>query len=264
MIRIRGRGVVYAEAWYDEPVPDDPGADVVMHQARAEPMPGYAHTPFLSLVTDLTPDEDAIAHDFDTTCRYQIRRAQQSDGLATEFITQPESRLDEFADFFDDFARGRNIWLSDRKWLAAASKAGQLMLSVATHEGRALAWHAYVIACNTAGVQYTGSSFRQRDKSDRPLVGRANRWLHWQDMLRLKQLGITRYDWGGMFADETDAGRAGINNFKRSFGPKERRSCHCEVPVTLRGRVWLPLRDVWRNRAALRSSPLRTLGLSRG
>ena len=65
-------------------------------------------------------------------------------------------------------------------------------------------------------------------------------------MLRFKQAGIERYDWGGLFEDETAPGNAGINNFKRDFGGRQVRTYDCTVPVTLRGRVWLGLRDAWR------------------
>jgi lipid II:glycine glycyltransferase (peptidoglycan interpeptide bridge formation enzyme) len=78
------------------------------------------------------------------------------------------------------------------------------------------------------------------------LIGRANRWLHWQDMLRLKQMGLERYDWGGLFEDDSTPERAGINSFKKHFGGRQERTYDCTVPVTLRGRIYLPLRDAWR------------------
>jgi hypothetical protein len=51
-------------------------------------------------------------------------------------------------------------------------------------------------------------------------------------------------------------GRAGINAFKKSFGGEVARSYDCEVPVSFRGWVYLPLREAWRrSRAAVRSHP---------
>jgi CelD/BcsL family acetyltransferase involved in cellulose biosynthesis len=72
-------------------------------------------------------------------------------------------------------------------------------------------------------------------------------------MLRFKEMGIVRYDWGGLFEDESVPGNAGINNFKRDFGGREARTYDCTAPVTLRGRVWLGLRN-WRARN-LRPAP---------
>jgi hypothetical protein len=105
MIRIQGRATVYGEVWYDEELPRDPGVDIVMYRQRETPIADAQTTPFLSMVTDLSVTEDAITEKFGKDCRYKIRRADTKDGLRMEFITEPESRLDEFQAFYDAFAR---------------------------------------------------------------------------------------------------------------------------------------------------------------
>jgi hypothetical protein len=246
MIRINGRGAVYGEVWYDEEPPRDSRVDIVLYRQRDAPIADARYTPFLSLVTDLSGGEDAIIEKFGKTCRYKIRRAETKDGLRMEFIPDPESRLDEFCAFFDAIARQKSFGRSDRQWLLAACKARQLALSSASQNGEALVWHAHVIFGRTAGLKCSGSCFRNRENDYRALVGQANRWLHWRDMLRLREMGVQRYDWGGLFEDESTPERAGINNFKRDFGGRQERTYHCTVPVTLRGRIWLPLHDAWR------------------
>lgn len=245
MIRINGRAAVYGEVWYDEEPPDDSGVDIVLYRQREAPIADAQTTPFPSLVTDLADGEDAIGAGFGKDCRYKIRRAEAKDGLRMEFITDPESRLDEFRAFYDAFARQKSLEPSDHQWLVAACKARQLALSSASQNGEALVWHAHVMFGNTAGLLYSGSYFRNKENDYRALVGRANRWLHWRDMLRFKEMGIKRYNWGGMFEDESVPERAGINKFKRDFGGRQVRSYNCTVPVTLRGRLYLPLRDAW-------------------
>lgn len=252
MIRIRGRGAVYGEIWYDEEPLDDSGVDIVQYRQRETAIADALYTPFLSLVTDLSVEEDAITDQFGKDCRYKVRRAETKDGLRMEFITEPESRLDEFRAFFDAFARQKSLAPCDHNWLIAACKARQVVLSTASQNGEALVWHAHVVFGTTAGLQYSGSCFRDKENDYRALVGRANRWLHWRDMLRFKEMGIQRYDWGGLFEDESVPERAGINNFKRDFGGRQVRTYDCTVPVTLRGRIYLPLRDVWRRRKSVR------------
>ncbi len=251
MIVTRGRFATYGEFWYDEVPPARPGVDIVVHRQRSLPVEHAGplqQTPSMLYATDLTREEAAIQADFDTTCRYHIRRAGKGDNLVLETITEPENRLAEFSAFYDAFAKEKAIWLADPGWLLAASRAGQLALSVATREGEPLVWHATVISGTTAGLQYSCSKFRSGDNEYRARVARANRWLHWQDMLQLRARGLTRYDWGGFFADESTAESAGINNFKRSFGPTTIPTFDCTIPVTLRGRMWLALRDAWRSR----------------
>jgi hypothetical protein len=246
MIRIDRRSAVYGEVWHDEEPLGDSRVDIVMYRHRKVPIADARSTPSLSLVTDLCVYEEAIADGFSKNCRYEIRRAEAKDGLRMELIMDPESRLDEFRAFYDAFARQKSLPLSDRPWLVAACEARQLVLTVASRSAEALVWHAYLMSGKTARLLHSGSCFRNREGDYRALVGRANRWLHWRDMLRLKEMGTQRYDWGGLFEDESTAERAGINNFKKGFGGLQERTYNCTVPVSRRGRIWLPLRDAWR------------------
>src|SRR5882672_8271053 len=137
MIRINGRGAVYGEVWYDEELPRDSGVDIVLYRQRQAPIADAQTTPFLSLVTDLSVDEDAITDKFGKDCRYKIRRAETKDGLRMEFITDAESRLDEFRAFYDAFARQKAVAPSYHEWLLAACKARQLVLTSASQNGEA-------------------------------------------------------------------------------------------------------------------------------
>lgn len=246
MIRIRGSAATYGELWFGEAPPRDPGVDILRYRCRQAPVAGERCTPFLSLVTDLAAAEVALVGEFGKVCRYQVRRADAKDELTWEFIADPESRLEEFRAFFDTFARQKAHETCDGQWLRAACDAGQLVLTRASRQGETLVWHAYGSAGNAAWLQYSGSCFRDRETDYRALVGRANRWLHWKDMLQFRKLGVVRYDWGGLFEEEAATEHAGINNFKRSFGGRAERTYDCTVPVTLRGRIYLPLRDAWR------------------
>jgi hypothetical protein len=248
MIRIRGRAAVYGEVWYDEKPSADSAVDIVLYRQQPAPIARARHSPFLSLVTDLGAGESAIADGFSKECRYEIRRAENKDALDMEFIGDPQSRLGEFHAFYDAFAQQKGLAPSDRQWLLAACEARQLLLTSASRHGEALVWHAYVMCGQVARLQYSASCFRNRQSDYRALVGRANRWLHWRDLARLGGAGVSRYDWGGLFEDESTAERAGINRFKKGFGGQPQRSYDCTVPVTVRGRLYLPLRDAWRRR----------------
>jgi hypothetical protein len=250
MIHIKGRRAIYGEVWYEEEPPRDSGVDIIQYRQRATPIANARHTPFLSLVTDLAGGEEAITEKFAKDCRYKIRRASK-DELHSEFITEPESRLDEFSKFFDAFAMQKSLPPCDRQWLVAACKVHQVALSSASRNGEALVWHAHVLSGKRAGLLYSASCFRDKDNDYRALVGRANRWLHFKDLLQFKAIGMECYDWGGLFDDDSTPERAGINSFKRSFGGREERTYHCSVPVTATGRIWLPLREAWRRRKSL-------------
>jgi lipid II:glycine glycyltransferase (peptidoglycan interpeptide bridge formation enzyme) len=250
MILLRGRAATYGELWFDEAPPAATDVDILQYRFRGAPVENARATPLLTLLTDLAPEEGALLERFGKDCRYKIRRADAKDGLAFEYGAEPARRSGAFAEFFDAFARQKGHAPCDRAWLRAACDAGQLALSAAYRDDIALVWHAHVLCAGTAGLQYTASHFRGQDNEFRALVGRANRWLHWQEMRRFKSMGLTRYDWGGLFPDESTPERAGINRFKRDFGGEETRVYECTGPVSARGRVYLPLRDAWRRLAA--------------
>lgn len=254
MIRLKGLGAVYGEVWYDEEPPGDSGVDIVLYGQRPRPIANDRCVPFLSLVSNLAVAEDTILAGFNKDCRYKIRRAATKDELHIEFIVEPKKRLDSFCQFYESFAQQKALGPLSRQWLVSACEARQLILTVASQNGEALVWHAYLIVQKTARLQYSSSHFRNKGGAHRALVGRANRWLHWKAMLRFKEMGIERYDWGGLFEDASVPERAGINEFKKSFGGQHERTYNCTVPVTIRGRIWLPLRDAWRELMRIRAS----------
>ena len=250
MIRIKGRAVVYGELWFDEAPPTQlAGFDVLVHRYRAAAIPHAHNLPLHSLRTDLGQTPEAIAAGYDETCRRHVRRAERQDGLHHEVLPDAADALEEFAGFYDVFARQKGLPLADRHWLQCTAEAGQLVLSCASREGERLIWHAHLRAGCTVQLAHSASLYRGMNDDYRALVARANRWLHWRDMLTFKSQGLRSYDWGGMFADESTPERAGIHRFKRSFGGVPVLAYECSLPVTLRGRVWLLIRG------ALRSPP---------
>lgn len=246
MIRLHGRGMVYGELWYDEEPGDGDGVDVLLYRRRRAPFDGRDCRPFHSLVTPLDVAEADIAARFDETCSYQVRRAEQRDGLQLYASADPAGDLERFRAFFDAFAAQKSLAPSDGAWLAAACAAGQLALTAAEKDGEMLVWHAYLRCGTTTSLHHSASWFRQGDSAYRALVGRANRWLHWRSMRWFREAGLRRYDWGGMFDDESTPERAGINRFKRSFGGTPERRYDATLARSVRGRMLLPLRDAWR------------------
>jgi len=264
VIRLQGRVVVYGEVWFDEEPPEDAavaGVDVLVYHYCAAPIPDSwpyggrpVDRPLHSLYTDLDATPEALMARFDETCRRHVRRAERQDGFRHEVLADAAAGLGEFADFYDAFARQKGLALADRHWLTRTAQAGQLVLSCASREGERLVWHAHLRAGRTIALARSASLYRGTGDDYRSLVARANRWLHWRDMLGFKAAGLRRYDWGGMFAPESTPEEAGINRFKRSFGGQAILAYQCSVPVTLRGRLWVVIRSALR-RAPKRPAP---------
>jgi hypothetical protein len=246
MLRIRGRAATYGELWYDERPPDDADVDILVYRNQRVPMENARNVPGLSLTSDLTGSCEQLESVFARECRYEIRRADSKDGVRAEFFSSPRERLGEFAVFHAAFADQKVVPAIDEPWLRAACDSGKLILTCALRDSEVLVWHAYLRCGPTALLLHSISLFRERDTGYRALVGRVNRWLHWRDMHYLKTRGAAVYDWGGLFEDDSAPGHAGINRFKRSFGGSAVRYYDCTVANTLKGRLYLPLRDAWR------------------
>lgn len=250
MIRYEGRAVSYGEVWFDEAIPAAPDVDILKVRQSPVPIAGRTCTPFLSLVSDLRPAEDDIFSGVAAQTRYEIRRAETRDDLEYRYLADARPELATFCDFYDAFAQQKGLFPAYRRGLSAACAAGRLSLSAAARDGQALVWHAFITYGRTTTMLHTASLFRGLDTDTRTIIARANRWLHWRDMLTFKEQGYERFCWGGMFEDESEPERANINQFKRRFGGRDERTYNCTIPVTAKGRVCLKLLALLDARAA--------------
>ena len=249
MIRTPGKGIVYGEVWFDEE-PDAPLPDILICRQRSQPWPRAKCEDFHTLLLDLTLDEDTLFNAFGKDNRYKIRRAATKDGGVSAFLDQPSEALDDFCAFYDLFAAAKGVGRVYRAWLDEAARDGKLILTHAAQGEHCVGihvWHAYVVSGGRARLLYSASQFRTQDKVMQAMIGRLNRWLHWQDILEFKHRGLRLYDFGGLFSDESSAVAAGINRFKEEFGGVRSLNYDGTAALTWKGRLYLTLLNL-RNR----------------
>ena len=92
------------------------------------------------------------------------------------------------------------------------------------------------------------------DKTERSMIGRANRWLHWRDIAAFKEQGYAIYDLGGWYAGSGDYEKLSINKFKEGFGGVIQINYNAVEPISLKGKVYLELRrwlhnSLWHGRS---------------
>jgi hypothetical protein len=186
VIRIAGTAVTYGEVWLDEEPPSDRAIDILIYRQRPVPVDHPACNAFLSVVNDLAADPEDIMGRFGRTTRYEIRRAENGDGLHAQVVSPTTASLIAFADFYDAFAVQKSLEPIYRRGLFASRDAGQLVLTTAASGDTVLIWHAYIVWRTSAVLLYSASHFRRESASERALIARANRWLHWRDMLHFR------------------------------------------------------------------------------
>jgi lipid II:glycine glycyltransferase (peptidoglycan interpeptide bridge formation enzyme) len=90
---------------------------------------------------------------------------------------------------------------------------------------------------------YSASLFREsNDGAFRNLIGRANRLLHWDDILFFKNKKYLIYDVGGISIDTTDKEKQAINKFKSCFGGDMVKEYKSFIPLSIKGWIYLILK----------------------
>ena len=151
--------------------------------------------------------------------RYQFRRSEK-DNIEIRFYTkadidQSPDLLDAFADIYERMYQSKG---SDTKLnLEAVRKyleEDAIIFSAVWHESEMLVFHSYICDDKDARLLHSASCFRE-ESADQSMIGRANKRLHWEDILYFKKKGLTRYDWGGISDFDNPNG---IDEFKLKFG----------------------------------------------
>jgi hypothetical protein len=241
LICFRRRGVEVAELYFH----DDPPADVarvdvlrfVGVHAPATDLPWRRHD---TLVVDLGASEHDLMAGMAKSTRYEVRRAATRDELDAEMLPAPTAEtVAAFADYYDRFADSKGLSPVFRPRLDALAEGGMLVLSrVGRDGGEPLAWHAYARTAERAMLLHSAALFRQYESGEeRNLAARANRFLHWRDMVEFKAAGCAAYDLGGVDVQERSEETTRIAAFKKGFGGELRPTHDCMTARSPKGRA---------------------------
>ncbi len=182
---------------------------------------------FITIVNDIDKSDEDISLDFNKNVRYEIRRAIK-EGVECAFICNSTNAsisdrlLDEMNEQYILMYKSKGIKANSiKEKLLKYRDYGILGVSFAKINGNPVVWHIYYFGQGISRLMYSFSVFRDSDSSEeRNAIGRANRYLHYYDMLQLRdKYGVTEYDWGGCGSSEEVKF---ISDFKRGFGGTEK------------------------------------------
>lgn len=200
--------------------------------------------PVQTSIVDLTASVDKLSAPISKNTRYKIQRAER-EGFTPRLVTRPSvEEASLYAQYYDVFARHKGLPTCNRAKLRALCASSALLLSsISCPDGNLLAAHAYVKDESLGRVRllYSASHFRgTQDTTERNKVGRANRLLHWYEILTLKNLGFTLYDLGGIPLDSSDPAKNSIAQFKLEFGGTPLVEYSGLLPTNFIGKALLP------------------------
>ncbi len=239
MLIYRKYGFRIAEVWCDEPT-ENITADIIrIHQAPF-PAEGVISSPVHSLYMDLRQNEQDIWGLIQKNTRYEIRRGREKDSIRCEVWDGIEpSFLSRFRSAYDVLARQKKT-LPMLPWryvqMLAGAKNFDLSCASSDLDGE-LVFHAHVLGRNIVRQLYSVSFFRDNSSTVSRMVGRANRLLHWENMIRFKNIGYHTYDFGGWYDGKVDVEMLRINAFKESFGGRRAVCYSAEIFVSTRARI---------------------------
>lgn len=245
MILYRKAGLRIAELWFDEKV-NGVQADILRRFEHPTPVAEGKCTPSHTILIDLNHDPDLLLASMKRETRYEIRRSADKDGVRYEmWIAADSDWLAQFLSFYDEcvtpegLPKMRNVRLVRLQKLA---EAGALSLSLVRGEtGVPLVWHAYYRTKERVRLLHSASLRRGLNSPQQNLLGRANRYHHWQDVLTFKAQGIGVYDLGGWYEGDSNPKRLSVNKFKEGFGGQVVLNYNCLQGLTKLGKaaIWL-------------------------
>lgn len=219
--RFKDKSLLVEEVWFDAEPQNSLGVDIRHYYQRSQPIAGIQLNEFHTMLIDLTQNQDDIWQKFSKTNKYKIRRAIEKDHLSYQYWDSKiinADILNQFFNFYDQFSVAQGLKKLQRSRIVSFVKAGILDLSLVKQTDESpLVWHAHCCVNKRSCFFYSASIKNSTDTAYQSLLGRANRYHHWQDILRFRDTGNLLYDFGGWYTGTTDQKLLNINQFKAEF-----------------------------------------------
>jgi lipid II:glycine glycyltransferase (peptidoglycan interpeptide bridge formation enzyme) len=236
-----------AEIWYNRHEEPPKKTSIIKYKFVGEKQGGAASLEErFTILIDLKQKQEDIFSQLRKNTRYEINRAKERDRVTCETLfnlgEMDKDKITRFIEYFNAFSDSKKrkeleLNFSDLKQFYDNNT---LCIRQAVNENESLIYttHAYAVSDNRARLLYSASHFRDSEDSElRNLIGRANRFLHWADILFFKEMGLDYYDFGGWYGGQEDKEKLAINQFKESFGGEKQREYTYIIPVTTIGKI---------------------------
>lgn len=207
------------------------------------------HRQTLHLCIDLCKSEETLLKEMNQTTRYKVRRAER-DNVKVAHVEKPNiNDVKAFAHFYNSFAKAKGIKDCKLEKMIALMKNQMLLISYVYHEAGTPIAASATIANNGTAIGLYGASarFKHKDISGQ-FISRANRYLHWIEMIYFKRLGYQTFDLMGLTMNKSNTDHQKINGYKRGFGGEERVQYQSFIPQNMLGicLIW-SLKLLWGN-----------------
>lgn len=175
---------------------------------------------FNTWIINLEKSEDIIFKNFSSTVRNEINRAIK-ENIEYELIKEFNLYKKEYINFYNRFAKIK--WLQKISWSTFNNIEKNIYLTKAYYNNLILVYHLYIFDKDIWKARLLQSCSLFRDNKieiNKNLIWYANKWLHYFDIVKFKELWFLEYDFWWLYLWETDIEKLNIDKFKLSFWPK--------------------------------------------
>ena len=222
-ITYRKKGISITQIWFSEEMIKDKKlkADILFFHGVSQKQTGKncLFTQFHTLISDLCQPEKELLSHINKNVRYEIRRNCKEEVryqifTSAKLLQKPEI-VAQFADMYELMYREKGQKaVFNKVQFKEYLKQDAIILTGIYGEELPLVFHSYIVGEKQVRLLHSVSDFRSGE-TDANLIARANKRLHWEDMLFFQKQGKEIYDWGGVSSLEEPNG---IDAFKFKFG----------------------------------------------
>ena len=183
-------------------------------------------------IINLRQDIDLIYQNFTKNIKNESNKCAKYDEPFFEFVDKlDKTMIDDYANKYANFAEDkdcdaiRNVVDEVHKGHLNFASKNCLLISKAGSKKIAneyLVFHSYLLDKNSKIVRLMTSisNFRHIDSEQKKIIGRLNRFLHFEDIKYFKKQGYDIYDFGGVNLIQKEGDGKNIADFKLGFSKK--------------------------------------------
>lgn len=172
----------------------------------------FIHHKSNTIYINLSYNNEELLKQAKSNTRNEIRKAIRED-----YKYENNIPILQFVTFYNTFANDKKLpKITEQHCLKYGN---HLYLSAVKYNNQYLSMHAtiYDIETSISRLLYSASG-RLNSSADTKIIGIGNRFLHYMDFISLRDLGLLKYDFGGIYTGDKDKSQQGIAHFKASFG----------------------------------------------
>lgn len=245
-VMYKKRGFKINSIWFcediDSIVSESKGDFIFIHGSCVNKYKNALIIEQLSLQTDLRVPLGEIFQQFNRTYRRHINKAKEEKIESVQYnsvdLKKNPYLLDSFKKEYEEFIKLKGIKNGyNEAAIAKYVNNENIILTKAFKGEESYAQHIFICEDNVARLLYTVSNFRSNE-FDSNMVGRCNKYLHWNDIQYFHNNKFKVLDWGGINSKENTNG---VDTFKKGFGGKDVAYYNIIIGKSLIGKVALKL-----------------------